>query len=155
MIIQKSLNAWMAGDSFIRQTWILGLEGSVTKNPTDLDAHLENIYQDFQETNGIIVQLLQFKGIESHAWLLTDIQKSAKGFELEIVDSNDPQLPVRLTIHLDAFEMNPAAGEPFLFPGNEKHYSQHISAYYPSFTAYTHFRPELKKLQKAVAEYCD
>ncbi len=154
--IQKSLNAWMAGDSLIRQTWIKGLVKKKIKTEEQLQAYLEEIYKEFKSNKGLLVQILNFKGVSAHAWIILNMTKNSDGkFELEVLDSNKPQAPVKFTP--DSITMNPDLTQDILYTsvGNEGvDASKHPLTKYSDFLTITYFRKEEQKLKNAVATYC-
>lgn len=135
-LIQKSLNAWIFGDSLLRQKWVKGLQGKSSFKIGKLSTHLKKMNQEFVESDGIMMQVLQMKGVVAHAWLVIDMKESSKGFfELDIVDSNLPDNVVKYEI----WENDPSMDALYL---------------YGDFIGYTQFRAELKKIKEAVNKYC-
>ena len=146
--IQRSLDDWMAGDSLLRQTWVKGLVGRKHMAADDLKAYLNKMYVEFKESKGIPVQILNFKGITAHSWILVDMFKNKDGdYVLEILDSNKPTSTIRFIP--ETTTMNPAS----LYDANDSDYKHPLFGY-DEFISKTHFRPEQRKLQRAVANYC-
>ncbi len=93
--IQRELNAWQKRDGFINQAWIRGLSGryDLSKHPEKLRRIMDRLYvysERGRRENFIPWVMLQLKGIESHAALLTRMTKTEDGYALGIVESNYP-----------------------------------------------------------------
>jgi hypothetical protein len=87
--IQKLLNKWQIQDGFIYQQWIRGISGSPQDvSSTKYKNRMKSLFERFQKKSIIPWVMWQFKGITSHALLIVGMQKTAKGFVLEVIDSN-------------------------------------------------------------------
>jgi hypothetical protein len=91
-LIQSELNAWQIYDGFVLGSWIDGLKGK-TKLPADeLSKLMDKVYQYVGVDKKIAWEKLQLKGITSHAWLIVDIKKLDDGYDMGIIDSNNPRM---------------------------------------------------------------
>jgi len=86
-IIQKELNKWQRGDSFLRFAWIDGLSGSSSVTPLKMKELMDQIYQEVEVNKNIGFNKLQIKGIAAHSWLVVNMKKVPGGYELGVVDS--------------------------------------------------------------------
>ena len=155
--IQKSLNAWMLGDSALRQTWIKGLKKKKIKTHQEFQTYLESLYREFKSNNGLLFQILNFKGVSAHAWLITDIQKDDRGeFIFEIVDSNRPQSPIRFIP--DFMKMNPDSSKTIRYTSYNEDVNanpyKHPLFKYDDFFSISFFQKEETNLKKALSAYC-
>lgn len=155
-LIQKTLNAWMAGDSILRFTWIKGLQKKRPKDEAYLKAHLAQLYAEFKQSPGIMMQVLDFKGISAHSWLITDMKKDVRGdYIIEIIDSNKPQSPIRFTTSPRA--MNPEISQDITYTSPGDQYAnplKHPLFKYPEFIGITNFQKEERQLKVALQDYC-
>lgn len=154
-LIQKSLNAWIFGDSFLRQQWVNGLKGKSNISPEKMKDHLEKMYGDFQEAGGPVVQMLQMPGVMAHAWILNDMKKvSETEYQVEVIDSNAPNITSKYSVFTNRTNMLPVSNVKDTSKGIDNN-SFPLFDYYDSFVAYTKYDGELKKLQKAVTNFCN
>jgi hypothetical protein len=149
--LQQALNDWMAKDSFVNQTWIKGLKGNSSQKPEKFQAYLDQMYQDFQASDGIVMQILQFEGITAHAWLLTNMEAKPDGYLLEVIDSNYPLQTLKIFLDRSATSLNASRDS---YRQENREVIENVHQYYPDFSARTDFKKELVKLKSAVSEYC-
>ena len=153
-LIQKSLNAWIFGDSFLRQQWVNGLKGKTTLSPEKMKVHLEKMYEDFQEAGGPVVQMLQMPGVMAHAWILNDmVRVSPTEYQIEVIDSNAPNITSKYSLYTNQTSMLPIGRVKDTSKGLNNN-SFPAFDYYDNFIAYTKYDGELRKLQKAVENFC-
>lgn len=148
--MQGKLNAWMRRDSLLNQTWIKGLKGKTSMDEASFQEHLSKIYDQFVESDGLMVQILQFEGITAHAWLVTDIKKMPDGYTMNVIDSNLPNYVWSFYLDNRATSMNTSLN-PFRIENRDADY---LSSHYPKFVGRVDFQKELPKLKKAVTDYC-
>lgn len=131
--IQDELEAWQKVDGFIKQQWIVGLWGSTEKDADDLMDDMDELYEYVALDKNVAYQKLQLPGIVAHAWLVTDIHKTSRGYDLEVHDSN--YYGTR-TI-------------PYKVGMTQFHYGG-----YGEFVPYTERKRELRGLKKVVRRFC-
>lgn len=86
--IQSALEGWQIGDGVFGMGWIRGISGQTSLNPEELGQMMDDTYRALKKKGIIAYQMLQIKGIESHAWLVLDMVKTRDGYTLEVLDSN-------------------------------------------------------------------
>ena len=91
-LIQAELNSWQIYDGFILGTWIDGLKGQTKLPANELSKLMDQVYKYVGIEKKIAWEKLQLKGITSHAWLIVDIKKLDDGYDLGIIDSNNPRM---------------------------------------------------------------
>lgn len=89
--IQTELEKWQRFEGF-RFTWIRGLRGSTRVSSEWLKTMMDNLYQEVIVRNHIAYQKLQMPGITAHAWLVINMLKHDNGYDLEVLDSNFPNM---------------------------------------------------------------
>lgn len=87
--IQAELERWQRFES-VRGTWIRGLRGSSSVSAEWLKTLMDNVYEEVVTNKNIAFQKLQMKGVTAHAWLVVNMYKAEKGYDLEVLDSNFP-----------------------------------------------------------------
>lgn len=87
-VIQQRLERWQVGDGFMRQQWAVGLWGGSRVSAEELSERMDDLYEEVVEDNDVAYQVLQIKGVVAHAWLVVDMEKTAKGYNLLVIDSN-------------------------------------------------------------------
>ncbi|ATH06759.1 hypothetical protein BIY24_02025 [Halobacteriovorax marinus] len=133
-LIQRELEKWQKGDGFLRQQWAVGLWGSSEVDEEELKERMDDLYTYVKKEGNIAYQMLQIKGIDSHAWLVFDMEKTSSGYDILVLDSNYQRSQV---YHYD-----------------EGMTSFHHS-YYGDFVPYTGKKSEFRKALKAVEKYCN
>lgn len=93
--IQSMLNAWQKVDGFVNQDWLLGIKSlSYLKN---IQAkQMDYLYNQVHNKGLITYTMLQVKGIVSHSYLVTKMEKEPYGYSLTIIDSNSPNSNSRI-----------------------------------------------------------
>lgn len=89
--IQEELETWQRFEGF-RFTWIRGFRGSSRVSPEWMRKLMDNLFEEVEEKNNIGYQKLQMKGIKAHAWLVINMIKLENGYDLEVLDSNLPDM---------------------------------------------------------------
>lgn len=133
--VQSLLEAWQREDGFINQEWVRGISGRHSLKPQELRTRMDNIYRYFLNTPQPVWLMAQIKGISSHAFLLLDMIKIDKGFELHLIDSNHP-LDTRVVVYQN--------GQTALKHSKEKY----------SFVPYTGFQKDYESILPAVKRIC-
>ena len=90
--IQKALNRWQLRDATLRFAWVRGLWNSPYGDAAKLQAIMEKLDEQVEKDSRITYLKLQLKGIPSHAWLVIGMEEIPSGYELQIIDSNFPEL---------------------------------------------------------------
>ncbi len=129
--IQDRLEKWQKGDGFLRQQWTVGLWGSSETTAAKLKERMDDLYQYVEVEGKLAYQMLQIKGITSHAWLVLNVEKMGNGYELEVLDSN----------YTSTSTIRYRNGQ------------ETINSY-GGLVPITGKKAELRKLEKAVSKYC-
>ena len=88
--IQSVLEAWQRQDGFINQQWLRGISGQSVLSPPELRKRMDILYDQFVRSPHPIWVMAQIKGVKSHAFLISKMGRSAKGYDLQVIDSNFP-----------------------------------------------------------------
>ncbi|WP_338668242.1 hypothetical protein [Pseudodesulfovibrio methanolicus] len=90
--IQRCLNIWQFTDGLYLLQWLNGLAGEYETTVDTLHALMEEIYQEVGVKKRIGYVKLQIKGLDAHAWLITEIKKDKEGkvYTFNYIDSNMP-----------------------------------------------------------------
>jgi len=86
--IQDRLEKWQIGDGFMRQQWTVGLWGSSSTSAEKLKERMDDLYEYVEKEGKLAYQMLQIRGITSHAWLVLNVEKTSDGYIMEVLDSN-------------------------------------------------------------------
>lgn len=87
-LVQRALNNWQIGDGTFGLGFIRGLTGHYQVEPKVLARMMDQAYKLVKNEKRIVYQKLQMRGIESHAWLVIDMNKTDNGYDLDVIDSN-------------------------------------------------------------------
>ncbi len=132
-LVQKQLNAWQRHDSLVNMGWLQGLLGSTKNSPKRFKKKMDKLYKSVVDGN-VVFQVLQLKGVVAHAWLVVDMEKTPKGYDLVVVDSNYPR-----STNFYRFE--------------EGMKSFHYSGW-GNFIPYTYKKSELKRIKRIGRKFC-
>lgn len=132
-VIQQRLERWQIGDGFMRQQWAVGLWGSSTVSAEELKERMDDLYQEVVEDNDVAYQVLQIKGVVAHAWLVVDMEKTATGYDLLVIDSNSYSSKV------------------YRYREGMNHLNY---PYWGRFVPRTGKKRELRKMKKIVSKFC-
>ena len=88
-LIVKRLSNWQLFDGIILWQWVNDLAGFYEVSPNKLKTIMDNLYKEIK-LNKICYTKIQIKGLDSHAWLFTEMEKTENGYEYKIIDSNNP-----------------------------------------------------------------
>jgi hypothetical protein len=133
-LIQNELNDWQLYDGVVLGGWMDGIKGSTSIPADELKDKMEEVYNYVAVQKKIAYEKLQIKGITSHAWLIDGIKKSNNGFDLGIIDSNEP----RMTL-------------PYSYKFGDESFS--VSGY-GNFVPYLEFTREEARLINTGKSYC-
>lgn len=89
--IQKELENWQLYDGLVLGGWLEGIKGDTKVSSNELELSMNTLYLYFNNGEKIPYLKLQIKGITSHAWLISHIEKTSNGYTLRLIDSNYPQ----------------------------------------------------------------
>lgn len=81
------LENWQIADG-IGGSWILGLSGRSEVAPAELRKIMDDTYMVVEQRKQIAFHMLQIPGIDSHAWLVLGMKRTANGYDLYVADSN-------------------------------------------------------------------
>ena len=87
--IQRELEGWQKKDA-VRFAWVKGLQGNTSVKPEKMKELMDKTYEEVEINNNIVYQKLQMKGLVAHAWLVINMEKTSRGYDLEVLDSNYP-----------------------------------------------------------------
>jgi hypothetical protein len=133
-LIQTELNDWQLYDGVVLGGWIDGLKGDTKVPATQLQSMMEEVFQYVAVKKKIAYEKLQIKGITSHAWLIVGIKKMPSGFDVGIIDSNNPRMS-----ELYSYK---TGDESFFVKG------------YGDFVPYLEFKREEERLVATGKSYC-
>ncbi len=90
--ILAELESWQLYDGVVLGSWIDGLKGDTKVKPEVLKSLLDKVFTYVETDKKIAYQKLQIKGITSHAWLIVGMKKMVSGYEIGLIDSNNPKM---------------------------------------------------------------
>ncbi|MCO4793661.1 MAG: hypothetical protein KC493_08120 [Bacteriovoracaceae bacterium] len=132
-VIQQRLERWQVGDGFMRQQWLVGVWGGSRVSSDELRERMDKLYEEVVENNDVAYQVLQIKGIVAHAWLVVDMERTANGYRVQVIDSNYLSPKTFTYRHGDT---------NFNYP------------YWGRFVPRTGKKREMKKMKKIVSKFC-
>lgn len=91
-LIQEELDDWQLYDGVVLGSWIDGLKGETKVKPELLKIMMDEVYNYVEVENKIAYLKLQIKGISAHAWLVVGFKKGRNGYEVGLIDSNNPRM---------------------------------------------------------------
>jgi hypothetical protein len=133
--IQNELNLWQKIDGIAKFAWIKGLRGSAVLSPEKLKKDMDKIYEDVEINKNISYNKLQIPGIEAHAWLVVHMEKVPGGYDLEILDSN-----------------NPSQTENYSYREGDTDFRYSLANF--NFVPYLDQTGEMKRLKSAISHFC-
>lgn len=133
-LILAELNDWQLYDGVILGGWLDGLKGDTSVPANVLQKKMDEVYDYVAIKKKIAYEKLQIKGITSHAWLIVDMKKTASGFDLGIIDSNNPRMT-----------------ELYVYKLGDKNFFLNS---YGNFVPYLEFTREEERLVQAGKEFC-
>ncbi|MBC7714271.1 MAG: hypothetical protein H7177_13085 [Rhizobacter sp.] len=90
--ILAELESWQLYDGVILGSWIDGLKGDTKVASEELQKMMATTFKYIEVSKKIAYQKLQIKGITSHAWLMIGMKPGPNGFEIGLIDSNNPRM---------------------------------------------------------------
>ncbi len=132
--ILKELEDWQIYDGVILGAWIDGLKGETKTSASILLQKMDEIYEYVEIDKKIAYLKLQMKGITAHAWLIVGIKRGPNGFDVGLIDSNNPMRTENYTYKI----------------GDESFYDKS----YGNFVPYLEFIREETRLQTVAQVYC-
>ena len=131
--IQRELDKWQKSDGILRQQWIVGLAGTSNTTASKLEKKMNELYQYVNVEGNIAYEKLQIKGIDAHAWLVSDVVKTSRGYDIKVLDSNYQRT------------------EKYSY---KRGMTSFYHSYYGNFVPYLERKREYKKVLKVVKKYC-
>lgn len=89
-LIQRELEKWQKSDGIVKFKWVQGLRGKPELEASQMREMLDDLYERVVTKKQITYQKLQFKGITAHAWLVVEMERTANGYRLYVIDSLFP-----------------------------------------------------------------
>lgn len=133
--VQSMLEAWQREDGFINQQWVRGISGKYELPPADMKVRMDNLFNLFQKSPHPMWVMAQIKGISSHAFLVLEMIPRGAGYELRMIDSNEP---------LITKTFNYESGDRFLKHPKDKY----------SFVPYSGFQKDYELILGSVVRRC-
>lgn len=133
--ILKELEAWQIYDGVVLGKWVDGLKGETKIEASLLKQKMDELYNYVQVDKKIAYQKLQIKGITSHSWLIVKIKKLDSGYDLALIDSNNPK-------HTENYSYK---------IGDESFFDKS----YGNFVPYLEFTREETRLSTIAKAYCE
>ena len=97
--IQTTLEKWQKIDGFLKFKWLQGLSGSSEIPPEKMKTRMDKLYELVGIQKKIAFQMLQLKGVVSHAWNVIGVVKTTDGYDLFVIDSNQPISTEKYSYH--------------------------------------------------------
>lgn len=132
--IQEELETWQRFEG-LRFTWIRGLRGSSRVSADWLRKLMDNLFEEVEEKNNIGYQKLQMKGLKAHAWLVINMVKLENGYDLEVLDSNLPDMTTMYQYRYGDTHLVYADGS--------------------QFTPYMEYVNEMERINSAISRACN
>jgi hypothetical protein len=133
--IQRELEKWQKGDGVLKFNWVIGLKGDNVVSADKMKKMMDELYDYVENKGQIAYEKLQIKGVTAHAWLVVNMKKTAKGYDLEIIDSN----------------YNTSTNIYRYTEGMTNFYHR----YYGEFTPYLERKGEMDKLALSIMKKCE
>lgn len=132
--ILSELEDWQLYDGVVLGSWIDGLKGDTKVKPDVLKKMMDEVYQYVEVDKKIAYQKLQIKGITSHAWLVVGMKKGETGYEVGLIDSNNPRMCENYSYKV----------------GDESFYEKS----YGNFVPYLEFKREEERISSIARKFC-
>lgn len=133
--IQRELESWQKVDGIAKFAWVRGLSGKTELSPDKLKERMDRLYEDVEVNHNIAYNRLQIPGIDAHAWLVVHMKKVGGGYNLEILDSN-----------------NPDNTETYSYREGDTNLK--YRGYSFDFVPYLDQKLEMKKLKRSIDKFC-
>lgn len=134
-IIQRELDKWQKGDGVLKFNWVIGLKGKSHVDADKMKSMMDELYDYVEVKGNIAYEKLQIKGIVAHAWLVINMKKVGKGYDLQVLDSNYPNAT-------QLYQYRPGMT-------NFNHY------FYGDFVPYLERKGEMTKLANVILKKCN
>ena len=132
--ILAELESWQLYDGIVLGSWIDGLKGDTKVKPEILKQMMDKVFNYVEVEKKIAYQKLQIKGITSHAWLIVGMKSNNNGYEIGLIDSNNPRMCENYTYK----------------NGDESFFEKS----YGNFVPYLEFTREEERLTYVAKTYC-
>lgn len=132
--ILAELEAWQLYDGVVLGSWIDGLKGDTKVKPEVLKTMMDEVYNYVEVKKKIAYQKLQIKGITSHAWLIVGMKTGPNGYEIGLIDSNNPRMCENYSYK--------AGDDSFFVKG------------YGNFVPYLEFKREEERISSVAKVFC-
>ena len=133
--ILKELENWQLYDGVILGAWVDGLRGETKIPALELQNKMDELYQYVELDKKLAYLKLQIKGITSHSWLVVRSKKSSTGYNLGIIDSNNPNMSQNYSFKI----------------GDESFYEKG----YGHFVPYLEFKREEERISSVGKAFCN
>ncbi len=135
--IQLELNSWQIHDGVVRGRWYPALTKPYQIDPLKLKVQMDQLYAQVQKGR-VVFQMLQLKGIIAHGWLVTAMVKNGSGYQISIVESNNPDQTIEFFYE---------EGDSYLIFSFEKGENYR-------FVPYTDYESDLNQMYKSMGNFC-
>ena len=132
--ILSELESWQLFDGVILGSWIDGLKGDTQVKADVLEKMMTTLFKYVEVDKKIAYQKLQIKGITSHAWLIIGLKALTSGYEIGLIDSNNPRM-----------------SENYSYKFGDKSFFEKS---YGNFVPYLEFTREESRLTSVAKIYC-
>lgn len=133
--LQSMLNDWQVYDGLFNFQWIRGISGKPTLPAKDMEARMDDIYNNFRQSPAAMWIMAQMEGITSHSFLVFNIAKVNGGYDLDLIDSNNPMEMVYVKYQ-------------------EGDQSLHSNRSNTPFVPYVGFQEDFRKISKGLSSHC-
>ena len=133
--VQDLLDDWQKIDGFLNFEWLRGISGHSRLDPAALKKQMDKVFTSFRSSPYPIWIMAQIKGITSHSFLVLGMEETVYGYELDLLDSNEP---------LDTIKVAYSEGEERLYHPIGKY----------TFVPYVGFQNDFKVIGKSLGAYC-
>ena len=132
--IIAELEDWQLYDGVVLGSWIDGLKGDTKVSPELLKKMMDEVYSYVEVDKKIAYQMLQIKGITAHAWLIVGMKPGPNGYEVGLIDSNNPRMSENYSYKI----------------GDDSFYKKS----YGNFVPYLEFKREELRLTTVAKTFC-
>jgi len=116
-LIQRKLDRTQILEGLFKFSWINGLAGAPKLAPEKMKRQMDEVFAEVRD-HGTAYVKLQSPGVDSHAWLVTEmLPTDGGGYRYRFIDSNNPMNPLEWSYtpgetHIQVFQWN--LGAPYL-----------------------------------------
>lgn len=137
--IIKELEDWQLVDGFVKQKWMQGLSGK-SSSVSDMKTEMDKMYEKVAVNKQLTYAKVQLQGVTSHAMMVGEMEKTADGYTLQVIDSNSGS-------EVTTYHYKEGDDSLKLAPG--------MIGDVDSFVPYVEFTNEVEKMEKVIASTCD